>query len=566
MSMSNSSAPKLLYVDLFCGAGGTTAGVENARWHGEKCAEVVACVNHDANAIASHMANHPHAMHFIEDVRTLDLAPVLERIQAAKSFMPDAKVVLWASLECTNFSKAKGGQPRDPDSRTLAEHLYRYVEELKPDFIQIENVEEFMSWGDVDEHGKPLSRDRGKSYVRWCNKIQRYGYTYDYRLLTAADFGAYTSRKRYFGQFAKRGLPILWPQADHGKVRRPKDGQPELFVSSLKPWKPVREVLDLEDEGASIFDRKKALVDATLERIYEGLVKFVADGKDAFLVKYNSMNRYHRYVAPSIDEPSPSVTVQQRLALAKARFLSKCYSGSAAGKNITVDGPAGAVTTIDHHALVSAHFISAHYSNGYSHSVEEPARTVMPKDRFELVTARFLDMQYGTGVAASIEDPAWAVTANPKHNLVSCKQFLVNPQFQSAGRSVDDPCFTLIARMDKRPPYLVTPRTAPAGLILPSFIHRDGDKFIYEIYPTDNPVMVKIKELMALYGVLDVLMRMLNIDELKRITGFSDDYVLTGTVAQQKKSIGNAVPPIMAQRISEAAYQAAYHYNYAYAI
>ena len=47
---------KLLYIDLFCGAGGTSTGVEKATFHGTKCAKVIACVNHDANAIASHAA------------------------------------------------------------------------------------------------------------------------------------------------------------------------------------------------------------------------------------------------------------------------------------------------------------------------------------------------------------------------------------------------------------------------------------------------------------------------------------------------------------------------------
>lgn len=45
---------QLLYIDLFCGAGGTSTGVNSARLDGEQCAEVIACVNHDANAIASH--------------------------------------------------------------------------------------------------------------------------------------------------------------------------------------------------------------------------------------------------------------------------------------------------------------------------------------------------------------------------------------------------------------------------------------------------------------------------------------------------------------------------------
>ena len=63
---------KLLYIDLFCGAGGTSTGVENARYADEQCAKVIACVNHDANAIASHAANHPDALHFTEDIRTLE--------------------------------------------------------------------------------------------------------------------------------------------------------------------------------------------------------------------------------------------------------------------------------------------------------------------------------------------------------------------------------------------------------------------------------------------------------------------------------------------------------------
>lgn len=68
---------KLLYIDLFCGAGGTSTGVEKATYHGSKCAKVIACVNHDANAIASHAANHPDALHFTEDIRTLELSPLV---------------------------------------------------------------------------------------------------------------------------------------------------------------------------------------------------------------------------------------------------------------------------------------------------------------------------------------------------------------------------------------------------------------------------------------------------------------------------------------------------------
>ncbi len=207
----------LLYIDLFCGAGGTSTGVESARHNGEKCAKVIACVNHDKNAIASHAANHPDALHFTEDIRTLELSPLVAHIEKMKSEYPDALVVLWASLECTNFSKAKGGKPRDADSRTLAEHLFRYIEAIAPDYIQIENVEEFMSWGELDENGKPVSSRRGSSYILWLNKVCGYGYNYDYAIMNAADFGAYTIRKRFFGIFAKKGLPIVFPDPTHEK-------------------------------------------------------------------------------------------------------------------------------------------------------------------------------------------------------------------------------------------------------------------------------------------------------------------------------------------------------------
>lgn len=303
---------KLLYIDLFCGAGGTSTGVENARYEGRQCAKVIGCVNHDANAIASHAANHPDALHFTEDIRTLELSPLTAHIAEMRRQYPDTLIVLWASLECTNFSKAKGGQPRDADSRTLAEHLFRYIEAINPDYIQIENVEEFMSWGDLDENGKPISKDAGRLYQQWVSNVCGYGYRFAYRILNSADYGAYTTRRRFFGIFAKGSLPIVFPEPTHSK-----DGATGLF-GRMPRWKPVREVLDFSDEGESIFGRKKALVDATLERIYAGLIKFVAGGKDAFLVKWNSMSSTGKYHAPSVDEPCPTVVTQNRLGVVKA--------------------------------------------------------------------------------------------------------------------------------------------------------------------------------------------------------------------------------------------------------
>lgn len=549
-SIEGLSDIELFVIDLFCGAGGLSEGVEEARLDGNKCAKVICCVNHDKNAILSHDANIPDALHFIEDIRTLELSPISTIVERIRQLYPDAMIMLHASLECTNFSKAKGGQPRDADSRTLAEHLFRYIDVIDPDYIQIENVEEFMSWGDMDEKGKPISMDKGRLYQKWVRNVKKYGYNFEHRILNAADFGAYTTRKRFFGIFAKKSLPIVFPEPTHCK-----GGRQDMF-SKLEKWKPVKEVLDFSDEGTTIF-REKPLAEKTLERIYAGLIKFVAGGKDAFLVKYNSMSRTGKYNAPGIDEPCPVVATQGRLGVAQVCFLSKQFSGHPESKNVSVEEPAGAITCKDHHV-----FVSAYYGNGHNHSVDLPVPTVTTKDRFALVESSFLDMQYGNGIPMSINVPAGTVTTNPKFNIVTCKpwimntafsnigssidepsqtitanrkwHYLMNPQFNSAGGSVDNPCFTLIARMDKMPPYLVTTESGQVAI---------------EIYETDSPMTRKIKEFMAMYGIVDIKMRMLRISELKRIMGFPENYVLVGTQADQKKFIGNAVEVTQAKRI-----------------
>ena len=593
---------RLLYIDLFCGAGGTSTGVENAVVDGKKIAKVIACVNHDANAIASHKANHPDAIHYTEDIRTLELGPMKEHVALARKTWPKAKVVLWASLECTNFSRAKGGMSRDADSRTLAEHLYRYVEAIKPDIVQIENVFEFTLAGPLREKighdGKPVMVKKtsgsgknkkvwyepamlpdpehaGEDFHKWVRTMCSYGYTFEYRILNSADYGAYTSRKRFFGMFVREGIPMTFPEPTH--ARNPER---TLFGEKLQPWKAVRDVLDLEDEGESIFDRKKPLVDATLRRIKAGLYKFVAGGEDNFLMRYNSV-KPEETVSP-LSVPCGVVTTNNRFAKVKTSFLSKQFSGDDASKNIPLDGPAGTVTTKDHHA-----FISAYYGRGFASGTDVPAPTLTTKDRLSLVSIKedgkrclFLDNQYGMGKPSSIETPCGTLTINPKQKLVEAVRdpwlmdtqfgntgspvdrpcgvvtanrkwhYIVNPQFSDPGASIEKPCPTVIARQDKKPLQLAQCKTRGP---LPSFIREEGDgTLVYEVYDSDPEVLKDIKMFMCLYGIVDVTMRMLRIKELKLIQGFPADYVLVGSQEEQKKYLGNAVVTVVAKAWCEA--------------
>ena len=116
----------------------------------------------------------------------------------------------------------------------------------------------------MDENGKPISMFKGEDYTHWVFNVKSYGYDFEYRILNAANYGAYTTRKRFFGIFAKKGLPIVFPEPTHAKEPR------QSLTGNLEKWKPVKDVLDFSDEGNSIFGRQKPLSEKTLERIYAG--------------------------------------------------------------------------------------------------------------------------------------------------------------------------------------------------------------------------------------------------------------------------------------------------------
>lgn len=522
---------KLIIIDLFAGAGGVSTGFEAA-----KDCKVIAAVNHDEVAIASHEANHPNVFHFVEDIKHIQMEKLVKVVSDAKTKYPNALLLLWASLECTNFSKAKGGLPRDADSRSLADYMPWYVASLNPDFIGIENVIEFMSWGPLDENGKPVSKKEGCDYMRWVNEMRALGsgYDYEWKELNSADYGAYTSRKRFFALFAQKGLPIVWPKATHSKAAR--KNEISLFAK-LEPWKAVREVLDLEDKGRSIFERSKPLSEKTLQRIYAGLIKFVAGGKDEFLVKYNSMNKAGKYVAPDLNDPCPVISTQGRLGICHTEFIAKYYSGRPEGKVISTDGPDGTITTAGNQLLVQTEFLASYYGNGDNLTdLNNPGPTLRTKDSVALIQPRFIYRDFGKETNQSVNLPAGSITGNPKLNLVTT--FLVNPQwFNTNAGSIEEPCNTLIARMDKAPMYLV---------------QVEGGALAIEVYDTDSEMTVKIKEFMAMYGIYDVKMRMLRVDELLQIQGFPTGYILKGNQTQQKKFIGNSVVPIVITSMANA--------------
>lgn len=517
----------IYWIDLFCGAGGTTTGIHLS----DAKARVIACVNHDEVAIQSHKENHPECLHLTEDIRDPKVVRVLKgMVTGIRKKDPDAVINIWASLECTNYSKAKGGLPRDADSRTLAHSMFMYIEDIDPDYLYIENVREFMAWGPLDKNGRPISRKNGTDYVKWCNRIQSHGYNYDWKLLNSADYGAYTSRERYFGIFAKKGMPISWPEPTHARNVPSDTG---MFDSRLEKWKAVRDVLDLKDEGKSIFDRKKPLVENTLKRIYAGLVKFVANRDESFLKKYFSGSPNDKVIR--LDAPAGTITCKDHHALIKCNFLQTYYGN---GGVSDTNEPCPTITTKDRVAKI---FITNYYSGGGQlSSVEEPSPSILGVPKQRIIECKFLDQQYGMSKPSGIDKPAGTLTGNPKLNIVTAKPWLMDTNFNNVGSSVDEPSRTIVAA--RKHHYLINP----------NLIQSDSGQMAIAIYDTDSEMTVKIKQFMAAYGIIDIKMRMLKIPELLRIQGFPDDYKLRGTKTDQKKFIGNSVVPLMAKKLVKA--------------
>lgn len=490
--MNQNESIQFLLIDLFCGAGGTTTGAEMSG-----ICKVVAAINHDPVAIASHTANHSNVLHMTEDILVADIRPVQQAIARWKRQYPAAKVILWASLECTNFSNAKGGLPRDADSRSLAHGMFRYLDALNPDYFLIENVREFMAWGDLDDKGKPVSKTNGREYIRWIKQVQSFGYQHDWRLLNAANFGGVTIRERYFGAFHKPGLPFAWPQRTHAK----RAAKGDMFQDQMKPWRAVAEVLDFSDLGRSIFGRKKPLVDKTLRRILAGLQKYHTQ---PLMMMCNTPG----YCPPV--EPLETSLLQS-------------YYGGTLGCSST-DAPAPTVTTKDRLALVTP-WIDRNFRTGRSQPISDPAGALLTVPKMNLCSA-FLVPSNFDNAARSITDPEPTILASRKHiNIASA--FLVNPQYKNKGNAVTDPAPTVIASQKSFPLSLATAT--------------DEGVQKWQIIDSDSAAMIELKNFMRQNGIADIYMRMLMVNELKLIQGFPQDYVLCGTLNDQKKFIGNSV-------------------------
>lgn len=339
--------------DLFCGAGGTSTGLVQAVESMGAKLELTA-VNHWEVAIETHSANHPEARHLCESLDGVD----------PRKVVGGQLDILVASPECTHHSVARGGRPMCDQSRSTAWHVLRWAEALRPKAILVENVPEFRDWGPIGADGRPLKSKKGHLFQSWLASLHALGYHTEIRLLTAADYGDATTRRRLF-VMARLGRKPTAPTRTHAPAG-------ELF-EQVKPWRTAREIIDWSLVGESIFSRKKPLAEKTLKRIEAGLRKF---GGEPFLAMlYGTGN------ARSVGEPLPTVTATgQHIALCEPFLLGQQSGATPRG----VSEPVPTVSTKGAISLVEP-FLVHYYGNGEAQPVTKPLATVTTRDRFGLV-------------------------------------------------------------------------------------------------------------------------------------------------------------------------------------
>jgi len=394
-----------IVVDLFAGGGGASTGIEQAIGRA-----VDVAINHDAEAISLHTANHPQTQHFCSDVFEVD--PV-----AATGGRPVG--LLWASPDCKHFSKAKGGKPVSKKIRSLAWVVVKWAKAVRPRMIFLENVEEFQTWGPLTTDNLPCPLRKGDTFRLWKRSLEKLGYVVEHRELRACDYGTPTIRKRLFLVARCDGQPIVWPEPTHAAP-----GSLAVKAKKLKPWRTAAECIDWSIPAPSIFERKKPLAEATCRRIAKGIMRYVVEAKEPFIVdnqfstggmaESREVKRHADWTKAGTGVDSPTSPI---------RVIRKEHSGSV-GSNPTTTGhlitaptliqtgygeregqapraldigkPLGTLVGSQKHAVVAA-FLAKHYTGVVGSDMADPMATVTSVDHHSLVTANLIHMGHGEG-------------------------------------------------------------------------------------------------------------------------------------------------------------------------
>lgn len=582
---------KHLIVDNFAGGGGASTGIEMAIGR-----SVDIAINHDPDAIAMHKANHPQTKHYCEDVWQVDPVEACDGNPVA---------LAWFSPDCKHFSRAKGGKPVDKNIRGLAWVAIKWAALVRPRVIMIENVPEIQTWGPLGEDGKPIKERAGETfdgfisaltsgisidhpaYQEMCDALSidglsqmaqmlqnGLGYGVQYRTLKSCDYGAPTTRTRFYMIARCDGRPIVWPEPTHA----PKDSD-DVKQGRKLPFHTAAECIDWSIPAQSIFERKKPLAENTLRRIARGIQKFVIDNAEPFIVTVNHSGEGFRgqttdeplgtitakngygvvmptimcnntnNVGASVETPLPTVTTGNRNYLVAPSIVPIGYGerkGQAPRVN-TVDEPLGTIVSSGKHYLVAPTLIQYHSETAKEEvrgqKLTEPLMTQDTSNRYALSVAHIIKNYGGgyNGAGSAVNAPLDTVTAKDHNSLITVH--IMTMRNNMDGQPIDEPLTTISCSGAHH---------AEVQAFLVKYFSNGTAKSVDE--PLDTVTTKDRFAQVTIHGekyiITDIKMRMLQPRELFNAQGFPPDYIIDHDAdghpyvkSKQVARCGNAVTP-----------------------
>jgi DNA (cytosine-5)-methyltransferase 1 len=584
-----------LIVDCFAGGGGASEGIFQATGRHPDIA-----VNHDAQALAMHRANHPETLHVSKNIWQVDPMELCHNRPVG---------LLWASPDCKHHSKAKGGRPVKRNIRDLGWTVVTWAKRARPRVIILENVEEYRDWGPVvpDEDGKlrPCRKRKGQTFKEWVRQLRRLGYKVEWRELRACDYGTPTIRKRLFVIARRDGLPIVWPEPTHGA---PEDA--DVLAGKKLPWRTAAEIIDWSLPCPSIFDTseeifkklgiraKRPLAEATMSRIARGVFRYVIEAQKPFIVVCNHGGDWFR--GQGIDEPLQTLTASRDGFGVVAPIVSYAQQGggnrpataplhtitaSAKDQNAIVvptlvgcggragqsaprggDMPLGTQTAKADTCVVSA-FLAKHNTGATGAPLADPAPTITANGAGKrqggaapigLVSASMLSLRGSDRRDYPADAPTRTDSAGGSHEAV-VSAFISRQFGNSIGSGIDTPIGTLTAGGGGKAAYVAA--------FLDTYYGTDQALSLHDPMGADTTrdrrSLVTVEIDGTTYAIVDIGMRMLTPRERFRAQGFRDDYrIETGideggnpvTLSQsaQGRMCGNSVCPPLAKALVAA--------------
>lgn len=432
-----------IIVDNFAGGGGASTGIELAAGR-----PVTIAINHDPDAILMHKTNHPYTEHFQASVWDIDPREVCRGRPVG---------LAWFSPDCKHFSKAKGGKPVDKNIRGLAWIVLRWAGTVAPRVIILENVEEFRTWGPV-RRGHPVKSKAGHTFTKWLGQLEALGYTVEWRELVAADYGAPTTRKRFFLIARRDGRPIVWPEPTHA---RPDSD--EVRAGEKLPWRCAAEIIDWSLPTPSIFATKAEIREAfgitaqrplaanTMRRVARGVDKFVIRAARPFIVPMGYGEAAGQ--APRVHdlaEPVPTAVVKGHHGVCVPHMVLVNHAGEFRGQGLT--DPIQTITAKHGYGISSpmlAPVTVTNTTNSVGGTANEPVHTVTTAGNQMLITPALaaIGQTGGGNRVRSLAEPTHTAVSKAEECLVAPAliQYHTEQTEHVRGQGVDAPIMTVDA-------------------------------------------------------------------------------------------------------------------------